>query len=244
MSSYRESVRRALAGEDKAAYVNRMFGRIARRYDLMNRLMTLGRDQSWRRRAVRLARIPPCGYVLDVATGTADLALAILEAHPSATVVGADFSLPMMRFGQKKVAGAQRVRPHFLGADALRLPFPDDTFDAVLSAFLMRNVTGVGQGFAEQHRVLRSGGRLVCLETTMPSVPGFRQAFAWYFGTLVPFVGGLISGSREAYTYLPESVRRFPGPSALADTMRSVGFDDVTYERLMFGTVAIHVGTK
>lgn len=238
-----EVMQRALQGEDKAEYVNEMFGRIARRYDLMNRIMTVGRDQAWRRRAVELARVPPYGHVLDLATGTGDLALAVLESVPTATVVGADFSLPMMHYGRHKEAPAHR-RPRFLGADALRLPFLDETFDAVASAFLMRNVTDIEAGFAEQYRVLADGGRLVCLEITTPNLPGFREAFEIYFGNVVPIVGGLISGSREAYTYLPESVKRFPQPAHLAEILLEAGFRDVTYERLMLGTVAIHAATK
>ena len=238
-----EGMQRALQGEDKAEYVNEMFDRIARRYDLMNRIMTVGRDQIWRRRAVALACIPPCGQVLDLATGTGDLALAVFESVPTATVVGADFSLPMMHYGQQKESPSHR-RPRFLGADALHLPFPDESFDAVMSAFLMRNVTDIEAGFAEQYRVLADDGRLVCLEITMPQLPGFRQAFEVYFGRVVPVVGGLISGSRDAYTYLPESVKRFPQPAQLAGMLLDAGFRDVTYERLMLGTVAIHAATK
>lgn len=238
-----DTTQRVLQGEDKAAYVNEMFDRIARRYDLMNRIMTVGRDQAWRRRAVELARVPPYGHVLDLATGTGDLALAVLESVPTATVIGVDFSLPMMYYGQQKESPSHK-RPRFLGADALQLPFSDETFDAVLSAFLMRNVTGIEAGFAEQYRVLADGGRLICLEITMPHLPGFRQAFEVYFGSVVPVVGGVISGSREAYTYLPESVKRFPQPTQLAKILLESGFRDVTYERLMLGTVAIHVATK
>lgn len=238
-----EGMQRALQGEDKAEYVNEMFGRIARRYDLMNRIMTVGRDQAWRRRAVELARIPPYGQVLDLATGTGDLALAVLDSVPTATVVGADFSLPMMHYGQQKESPSDR-RPEFLGADALQLPFVDESFDAVLSAFLMRNVTDIEAGFTEQYRVLADGGRLMCLEITMPQAPGFRQGFEWYFGSVVPLVGGLVSGSREAYTYLPESVKRFPRPAHLAGILLDAGFRDVTYERLMLGTVAIHAATR
>lgn len=231
-------------GEQKAAYVQAMFGRIARRYDLMNRLMSLGRDQAWRRMAARMAQVPPNGLVLDLATGTGDLGLAVLEVQPTARVVGVDFAWPMLLEGQRKQAGRPNRRITFAGADALRLPFPDNTFDAVLSAFLMRNVTDLHKGFAEQRRVLRPGGRVVCLEITMPDVPGFDALFAWYFGRLVPFLGRIITGDPEAYTYLPESVRRFPPPSTLARLMQAVGFREVAFWRLALGTIAIHVGTK
>lgn len=240
-------VQRALDSEQKAHYVNQMFGRIARRYDLMNRLMTAGRDQTWRRQAARMACIPRQGRVLDLATGTGDLALALLDVAPTATVVGMDFSLSMMAVGLQKPRVMQATRTerlHLAAGDALELPFPDDTFDAVLSAFLMRNVTDVEQSFREQCRVLRPAGRLVCLEITMPTTPGFRRLFSWYFGHLVPLIGGLISGSREAYTYLPESVRRFPQPDVLVAMLRRLGFSAVWYRRLAMGTVAIHVAIK
>ena len=234
---------RALQGEQKAAYVRAMFGRIAERYDLMNRLMSLGRDQTWRRLAARMARVPPGGLVLDLATGTGDLGLAVLEVEPTARVIGVDFAMPMLLVGQRKLAGRQQ-RIAFAAADALRLPFPDDTFDAVLSAFLMRNVTDLHKGFAEQRRVVRPGGRVVCLEITMPEQPAFRRLFAWYFGRLVPWLGGLVAGAPDAYTYLPESVRRFPSPPTLLRLMLAVGFRHVEYRQFALGTIAVHVGTK
>lgn len=236
--------RAALQGEEKAAYVHAMFGRIARRYDLMNRLMSLGRDQAWRRLAAREARVAPGALVLDLATGTGDLAFALLDLAPSARVVGADFAMPMLAEGARKRAAQGRDAFSLVAADALQLPFAEGTFDAVLSAFLMRNVTDLHRGFAEQRRVLRPGGRVVCLEITMPPWPGIRALFAWYFGTLVPRLGGLVAGDPEAYTYLPESVRRFPRPEALARLMESVGFRDVSFRRLALGTIAVHVGVK
>nr|WP_290668752.1 bifunctional demethylmenaquinone methyltransferase/2-methoxy-6-polyprenyl-1,4-benzoquinol methylase UbiE [Ardenticatena sp.] len=239
-----DAMQRALRGERKAKYVNRMFSRIAKRYDLMNRLMTMGRDQAWRRQAVAMADIPPNALVLDLATGTGDLGLAVLEQRPSARVIGADFALPMMLVGKRKLAKHNEKRLQFVAADALQMPFPDNTFDTVLSAFLMRNVEDVHRGFAEQYRVLKPGGRVVCLEITMPQTPGFRQAFEWYFGRLVPIIGGLIAGAPDAYTYLPESVRRFPQPDMLAKMLRAIGFQQVDYRRLMLGTIAIHVGQK
>ncbi|MFQ6676674.1 MAG: ubiquinone/menaquinone biosynthesis methyltransferase [Fidelibacterota bacterium] len=238
------TMERAPQGELKTEYVKGMFTRIARRYDLMNRLMTAGRDQKWRRRAVGLARIQPGGRVLDLATGTGDLGLAVLEHLPTATVTGVDFLLPMLRLSRQKAATSHRKGFHFAAADALDLPFPDKTFDAVLSAFLMRNVADLVRGFQEQRRVLRPGGRLVCLEITLPETVGFRKVFGWYFHRIVPVVGGLVSGSREAYTYLPESVQRFPPPAALANLLRETGLREVTCERLMGGTVTIHAGTR
>lgn len=231
------------AGAAKALYVREMFGRISRRYDLMNRLMTLGQDQSWRRFAARQAHIPPGGRVLDLATGTGDLALAVLDVEPSARVIGVDFTLPMMRIGQAKLNGRPSQQIHFTGGDALQLPFDDNTFDACLSAFMMRNVTDVAQAFREQRRVVRPGARVVCLEITQPATPFFRDLFAIYFDRLVPAVGGLISEG-DAYAYLPVSVRNFLTPPELAQVMREAGLHHVTYRKLALGTVIVHVGTK
>lgn len=220
-----------------------MFGRISDRYDLMNRLMTFGQDQAWRRFAARQASVPPHGRVLDLATGTGDLALAVLEVQPSATVVGVDFALPMMRVGQAKLNGRPTQGIDFAGGDALQLPFDDNTFDACLSAFMMRNVVDVPQAFREQQRVIRPGARVVCLEVTQPATPLFRELFAIYFGHFVPAIGGLISEG-DAYAYLPASVWNFLTPPELAGVMREAGQHDVTYHKLALGTVTVHVGAK
>ncbi len=228
---------------NKASYVRGMFGRISGRYDLMNRLMTFGQDQNWRRFAARQARVPAHGRVLDLATGTGDLALAVLEVQPSATVIGVDFALPMMQVGQAKLRSRPASPIHFAGGDALQLPFEDETFDACLSAFMMRNVVDVTHAFREQRRVVRPGGRVVCLEVTQPATPLFRDLFAIYFGRLVPAIGGLVSEG-DAYAYLPASVQNFLTPPELADVMREAGLHEVTYFRLALGTVTVHVGTK
>ena len=227
--------------DEKTRYVNRMFARIARRYDLMNRLMTGGRDRVWRQIVVQYARLPPGGWLLDVATGTGDIGHEALRQHPDARAVGADFTLEMMQVGQAKKPGSQL---HFVGGDALCLPFADDTFDAAVSGFMMRNVADISRAFAEQHRVVKPGGRVVCLEISRPQTPVFRELFRFYFYRLVPVIGALVSGQREAYTYLPHSLTHFPEPKELAETMRSVGLRDVHFRRLMWGTVAIHVGVK
>lgn len=228
---------------EKRAYVQRMFSRIARRYDLLNRLMSLGRDQSWRRFAARQARIPPGGQVLDIATGTGDVARAVLEVEPTARVVGVDFALPMLELAQAKLDGHPRQHLSFASGDALQLPFPDATFDACLSAFMMRNVVDVRQAFAEQRRVVRPEGRVVCLEATRPSTPLFRELFGLYFGRLVPLLGGLISEG-DAYAYLPASVFAFLSPAELADVMRDAGLREVRYRTLALGTVMVHVGVR
>lgn len=224
--------------------VRTMFGRIARRYDLMNRLMTGGRDVAWRRLAVRLAlpaREPATSKVLDVATGTGDLALA-LDAAGIGDVVGIDFAGPMIR------AAAAKGRPTgavaWVVGDALALPFGDNAFDACTVAFGLRNMADYGAALREMARVLRPGGRLVCLELTPYRVPVLGRLFGWYFSTIVPFVGGWLSGDRDAYRYLPSSVAAFPTAAALATLMTEAGLGDVSYRLLGGGTVALHMGTK
>ena len=221
-----------------------MFDRIARRYDLMNTLMTGGRDQAWRRQAARLARPEGRGLALDVATGTGDLARALLDETPVRGVVGADFSEAMLALGRAKARrSGLEDRLHFVTADALALPFPDATFTCVTSAFLLRNLTDLDQGLREMARVTRLGGRVVALETSRATLPGFRSLFAFYFNRLVPVLGGLVSGDREAYRYLPRTAGGFLAPDDLVRVMTEAGLREVIYRRLAFGTVAIHVGT-
>jgi demethylmenaquinone methyltransferase/2-methoxy-6-polyprenyl-1,4-benzoquinol methylase len=223
--------------------VARMFGRIAPRYDLLNTLMTFGLDAGWRRRAVAAAALDADGRALDVGTGTGALALALARAVPGGQVVGVDFAAPMVARapGRAALAGLE-ARTQFIQADALRLPFPDASFDCVTSAFVVRNVADLHQAFREQARVLRPGGRVVCVELTRPRWPLFRQVFAWYFHRWVPLLGALLAGDAAAYTYLPESVDRFPAPDTLADVMRASGLRDVRHELMGLGTVSLHVG--
>ncbi len=218
-----------------------MFARIAGRYDLMNRLMSVGRDVAWRRDVIRAAALQPGASVLDVATGTGDMMIEALRRHPDAQVIGSDFTFEMMRVGKGK-RGARRVR--WCAADALCLPFPDGTFDAVTSGFGVRNFVDREVAFREQRRVLKPGGRVVCLEISRPPRNLLRPFFLLYFNRLVPIAGGLISGQRDAYTYLPQSVNEFLSPEELKAVMERAGLRDVTYRRLMFGTVAIHVGLR
>ncbi len=227
---------------EKRQYVNTMFARIAGRYDLMNRVMTGGQDVRWRRLLVGEAALPPGGRFLDVATGTGDVAFEALRQQPGlGLVVGADFTLPMMHVGQTRAA-ARLV--HWTGADTLCLPFPDDTFDAVASGFLMRNVTDVTAALAEQRRVTRFGGRVLVLDVPRPPDTAWGGLFRLYFHQIVPRLGGLISGQLDAYTYLPNSADSFLRPHELASVMEMVGLRDVRYQMLMLGTVALHVGLK
>lgn len=232
-----------VSGSDKARYVREMFTRIAQRYDLMNSLMTFGRHQAWRRVAARMAEPQPGSLALDVATGTGDLALALLAETSVHCVIGVDFSEGMLRVGQEKLRrkdSGGRVR--LVVGDALCLPFPDKTFACVTSAFLLRNLVDLTQGIAEMRRVTQAGGRVVALEITEPALPGWRHLFGWYFHRLVPWLGALVSGDREAYTYLPQSVERFVTPEELGRLMEGVGLRAVSWRRLGLGSVTIHSG--
>ena len=227
--------------------VRQMFGRIVHRYDTMNRLMTGGRDVAWRRLVVRLAlagRDPGTASVIDVATGTGDLALA-LAAGGARTVVGIDFAAPMIRAAAAKGKASERsTRVGWVVGDALALPFPDGAFEACTVAFGLRHMADYGAALREMTRVLRPGRRLVCLELTPYRRPILGTLFGWYFRRVVPLVGGLLSGDRDAYRYLPSSVAAFPTADALAGLMRRAGLDDVSYRLVGGGTVAIHAGTK
>jgi demethylmenaquinone methyltransferase/2-methoxy-6-polyprenyl-1,4-benzoquinol methylase len=217
-----------------------MFTRIAGRYDLMNSLMTAGRHHAWRRAVARAVAAAPPGPVLDLATGTGDLALAVKALGPGRLVVGADFSETMLRRAGAKL-GARGARVPLLAADALTLPFPARTFACVTSAFLLRNLEDLAGGLAEMRRVARPGGRIVALDIVRPAVPVWGALFGLYFHRVVPAIGALVAGDRQAYTYLPRSVDRFPGPAALADLMAAAGLRDVRWRTLGLGTVALHV---
>lgn len=227
--------------------VREMFGRITKRYDLVNRLMTGGMDRRWRREVatLALAAAPPgrAPHVLDVATGTGDLAitLATAGAARNARVVGIDFVASMIAAAAAK-RGDRPVA--LLVGDALHLPFGDASFDAVTVAFGLRNMADYGAAIREMARVLRPGGRLIVLELTPMRRPVLGRLFGWYFGRVVPFVGGLISGDRAAYAYLPRSVAAFPPASDLATLMRATGLTGVTYRLRGAGTVAIHHATR
>ncbi len=232
--------------EHKAAYVQQMFDGIAPRYDFMNRLMTLGRDQSWRRLLIKRAGIKSGAKVLDIATGTGDIALAAYSAGAN-LVVAADFSAQMLKHAALKFHHAHHGNGKQLvlaGADGLALPFPDQTFDAVITGFSLRNVGNLDAFLREMARVTKFGGKVACLEITRPRSPFFRNFFSWYFGNVVPFMGKIISGSREAYSYLPHSVAVFITPEELRVRMEDAGLNHASFETLMLGTVAIHSGTK
>ncbi|MBA3450267.1 MAG: class I SAM-dependent methyltransferase [Chloroflexia bacterium] len=223
-----------------------MFDRIVPRYDLMNRVMTGGRDGAWRRLAVREAlrgRKVPAARVLDVATGTGDIAIALRDAGVK-TVVGLDFSEAMLREAARKDGFASGVPVTWVEGDAMALPFADASFDAVTVGFGLRNMPSYPGALREMGRVLAPGGVLVCLESTPVTAPVLRWAFAWYFSRIVPLVGGLLSGDPDAYAYLPASAAAFPDAESLGGMMLGAGFTRVRYLLLGMGTVALHVATR
>jgi len=230
-----------LTGAARAHYVQAMFAHIAGRYDLMNRLMTGGQDVAWRKQVVALAQLPRGGQLLDLGTGTGDLAFEALSHDATLRAVGGDFTLEMMRVGQARPAGRQ-VR--WAGTDALNLPFPDNTFDAVTSGYLMRNVIDVRRAWAEQYRVLKPGGHVVCLDTTPPPRNLLYPFIQLHLHVVIPTLGRLIAGDSEAYTYLPDSTENFLPAEQLAERITAAGFRQVNFKRLMFGTMALHWGEK
>lgn len=230
-----------MAPDQKRAYVRAMFARIAPRYDLLNRLMTLGRDQTWRLRAAQLAvGSNPSARVLDLATGTGDLILALDQVAPAAQVVGLDLVPEMLAVAKEKTRGA---RGALLAGDALDLPFAAGTFDAITSAFMLRNVVDLPQAFREMARVTRHGACIAALEITQPRLPFWSALYRFYFYRFIPLLGGALS-DQSAYRYLPDSLKRFVSADELAEIMRGAGLREVRYELLNLGTVAIHVGVR
>jgi len=229
-------------GAEKRAYVRGMFTAIAPRYDLLNHLISLNLDKAWRRRTIRLLgwERAPGGTYLDLCAGTLDLAVALANRPGfEGTVIGADFVLPMLQLGRHK---SPRVVP--LNGDALMLPFPDDSFDGATVGFGVRNLADLSQGFRETARVLKPGARFAVLELTTPPRQPFRGLYLLYFQHLLPRIGRAVSKHTNAYSWLPESVRVFPEPDALAALMESSGFERVSYDLLFGGACAVHVGTK
>jgi demethylmenaquinone methyltransferase/2-methoxy-6-polyprenyl-1,4-benzoquinol methylase len=234
-------------GVDKQeARVRRMFGEIAGRYDFLNHLLSLGVDVYWRWRTVR--KVPPAGEtpVLDLCTGTGDLALAYHRAARGRTpVVGADFCRPMLAIGHSKAAQAGAEQLTFIEADAQKLPFPANSFQIVSVAFGLRNVSDTDGGLREMLRVCRPGGRVAVLEFSMPRRQPLRFLYGWYFRRILPRIGQAVArNAHEAYHYLPASVGEFPSGEALAERMRAAGARDVCYYPLTFGVATLYVGTK
>lgn len=235
----------AAAPDKTPARIAGMFDAIAPRYDLLNRVLSAGLDQRWRHRAVAALDLGAGARVLDLCTGTADLALATIERRQDASVVGVDFSGAMLRIGHRKVAGAGLVRRiRLVQGDATRLPLPDASCDGATIGFGIRNVADPRRALAELARVLKPGARLAILEFGQPRIPGIRTLYAWYFRCLLPAVGKLVSRHQSAYAYLPASVGTFPPPAEFARTIESHGFVSVQAVPLTFGIVYLYVATR
>jgi demethylmenaquinone methyltransferase/2-methoxy-6-polyprenyl-1,4-benzoquinol methylase len=227
------------------ARISAMFDGIAKRYDFLNHFLSLGLDTRWRARAIRDAALPPNARVLDLCTGTADLALAAVHATPSARVVGVDFSAAMLRIGHDKLrARARDDRITLVRGDATSIPVVDGWADAATIGFGIRNVAQPEAALRELARTIKPGGRLVILELGEPIVPGVRGVYNWYFRSLLPRLGRIVSKHESAYSYLPASVGTFPRPAAFAATISSQGFRDVRAVPLSLGIVYLYVATR
>jgi demethylmenaquinone methyltransferase / 2-methoxy-6-polyprenyl-1,4-benzoquinol methylase len=230
-----------VGGADKATYVRTMFARIVGRYDLMNRLMTFGRDRAWRRLTAEAARVGGSDRALDVASGTGDLTIALAEQGFTLSV-GVDFCKEMVEAAARKPCYGRAVR--YLVGDGQRLPFDDCSFDAVTSGYALRNFASLQVALNEMARVVRPSGIVVALELTRPTFPPVAWLFRPFLGSLIPLLGKVVTGDRAAYAYLPESLARHPSPRAIAAMMREANLEPLPTHLLAFGTVAIHSGAK
>jgi demethylmenaquinone methyltransferase / 2-methoxy-6-polyprenyl-1,4-benzoquinol methylase len=226
--------------------IEAMFGGISGRYDLMNRLMTAGLDGRWRRMAAEQAALQPGDMALDACCGTGDLTFSLAESCPACEVIGLDFTPPMLECArekaQQRVSRGLPVPREYVAGDVLALPFEDGRFAAVTVGWGVRNVPDVPRAFAEMARVTRPGGRVVCLESTMPPDGPGKRFHAIWMAYVVPLLGRVVTGDAAAYSYLPASVAAFPRADELAAVMARAGLTSVRYLRLGFGAVALHVG--
>jgi demethylmenaquinone methyltransferase / 2-methoxy-6-polyprenyl-1,4-benzoquinol methylase len=231
--------------EDKIRLVQRHFDTVARRYDLMNTLLSFGLHHVWKRGGVRMLDLRPGDRVLDVCGGTGDLALLAARAvGPPGRVVLYDFNRAMMAAGRPKIAASGWRHLELVQGDAQRLSCPDAVFDAAMVGFGIRNVLDMDAGLKEMHRVLKPGGKLMILEFSRPTWGWFRRLYDFYSFAVMPLAGQIAVGSRRAYTYLPESIRLFPGPAELAAILENIGFSGVFFHRLTNGIAVIHLGVK
>lgn len=218
-----------------------MFTRIARRYDLMNHLMTGWQDNSWRRYAVKQAAPPNSGRLLDIGTGTGMLALEASHQYPSIQIIAADLTMPMMETGRSR---NPRSGLDWTGSEVTNLSFSSDSFDAVVSGFLARNLNDLYLGLTEQYRVLKSGGKIAVLDTTKRPKNVLTPLIRFYMYHIIPVLCGLFTGNKEAYIYLYESTESFLRVEELASLLIAVGFKNVLFKRFMFGMIAVHWGEK
>jgi demethylmenaquinone methyltransferase/2-methoxy-6-polyprenyl-1,4-benzoquinol methylase len=222
-----------------------MFDAIAGRYDFLNHFLSAGRDTRWRARAIRELALPAGAHVVDLCTGTADFAIAAIDAQPQARVVGVDFAGAMLHIGLEKIRGRSLSRRiSLVRGDATMIPVRDGWADAATIGFGIRNVTSPQAALLECARVLRPGGRLVILEPGEPTIRGIRQIYQWYFGAVLPRLGRLISHHNSAYSYLPASVAQFPPPAEVAAMISSHGFREVRAVPLTVGIVYMYVATR
>lgn len=232
--------------EHKVNLVRRHFNTVAYKYDFMNTLLSFGIHYVWKQTAVDLMDLKPGDRVIDVCGGTADLALnAAQKAGPGGEIVLYDINWAMMLTGKPKVdASPFSQNIVYTQGDAERISFADNSFDGAMVGFGIRNLTHMEQGFREMHRVLKPGGKIMCLEFSEPTPPWFKTLYDFYSFHIMPAVGKILGGSRHAYTYLPESIRLFPGPEELKSMLEAMGFREVFYKRLSRGISVVHVGTK
>jgi demethylmenaquinone methyltransferase/2-methoxy-6-polyprenyl-1,4-benzoquinol methylase len=235
----------AATEREASEWVRAMFGRVARRYDLANHLLSFNMDRYWRARTVSRVRekLGPGTVALDLCCGTGDLLLALESAGGGATVMGSDFCHPMLTSAAVKIA-RRGLACGLFEADALEIPARDASFDLITVAFGFRNLANYRKGLEEMRRLLRPGGVAAILEFSQPPNPVFAALYNFYSRRILPAIGGALSGSKDAYTYLPDSVRKFPGAAELAERMRQTGFRDVSFERMTGGIVCLHLGRR
>ena len=231
---------------DKTDRILQHFSSVARHYDFMNTLLSFGIHYAWKRTAVRLLKLSPGDCVLDVCGGTGDLAiLAARKVGPAGRVVIYDINRAMIQAGLHKVINTEiETRLRHVQGNAECISFPDRHFEAAMVGFGIRNVTHMKKGFEEMYRVLKPGGKMMCLEFSKPTWPVFRWLYDFYSFYIMPFMGELIAGSRKAYTHLPESIRMFPLPDELSELLETIGFSQVTYRSLTNGIAVIHLAVK
>ena len=231
--------------DEKTRRVIRHFTSVAHQYDFMNTLLSLGIHHLWKREAVKMMGIKPGATIVDVCGGTGDLAvLASRYAGPSGRLTIFDLNRAMMDAGREKVLTAAHAPVDYVQGNAEKMPFPDNSFDAAMVGYGIRNVTRMEKGFEEMYRVLKPGGKMMCLEFSKPVWPVFRWFYDIYSFHIMPLLGDLIAGSRGAYTHLPESIRTFPLPDALSVIMERIGFKDVSYHLQTNGISVVHLGEK
>jgi demethylmenaquinone methyltransferase/2-methoxy-6-polyprenyl-1,4-benzoquinol methylase len=237
---------RRMPTTEKVDWVRRHFNRVAPKYDLMNTILSFGIQYAWKRTAIRMMGLSPGDRVLDVCGGTADLSImASRRTGAGGLCVVYDINRAMLQAGQPKVKETPcGERIQFVQGDAENIPYPDQAFDAAMVGFGIRNVTHMEQGFREMHRVLKPGGRFMCLEFSRPVNPVFRWLYDIYSFYVMPFLGQLLAGSAESYSCLPETIRLFHLPEEIAAILTRIGFRQVAYRRLTNGIAVVHVGRK